>query len=30
MRNQTPARGRITSGTGANGFSGVDQFGRNH
>ena len=30
MRNQTPARGIMTAGTGAQGFRGVDQFGRNH
>ena len=30
MRNQTPARGRMTAGTGVQGFRGVDQFGRNH
>ena len=29
MRNQTPARGRMTAGTGVQGFRGVDQFGKN-
>ena len=30
MRNQTPARGRMNAGTGAQGFRGIDQFGNNH
>jgi len=29
MRNQTPARGRMTSGQGNHGFRGVDSLGRN-
>ena len=29
MMNRTPARGRMTAGTGAQGFRGIDQFGNN-
>ena len=30
MMNRTPARGRMTAGTGVQGFRGIDQFGNNH